>query len=107
MGESLNLLSKLCYNTVMNNVIPDYIKPFLWSYDFSKIDIDKDKKRIITNVLNYGTKEATDWLFSVYDKDDITEAIVNPFSGEWDKKSIHFWSFVFGVKAGSTKRNIP
>ncbi len=90
----------------MNNTIPDFIKPFLWSYDFSEIDIQKDKKRIITNVLNLGTKDATNWLFSVYNKNDITEVIKNPFAGEWNKKSLHFWSFVFGVKAGNTVRKI-
>lgn len=90
----------------MNNTIPGFIKAFLWSYDSTKIDLQKDKKRIITNVLNYGSKEATDWLFSVYNKNDITETIKIPFSGEWNKKSLHFWSFVFNVKAGNTNRNI-
>ena len=90
----------------MNKDIPDFIKTFLWSYDISKIDLEKDKKRIITNVLNYGTKEATDWLFSVYSKDDITETIQSPFSGEWNKKSLHFWSFILGIKAGDTIRRI-
>jgi len=91
----------------MNKSIPNYIKPFLWSYDFSKIDIQKDKKRIITNVLNYGTKQATEWLSSVFDKTDIVESVQHPFSGEWNKKSLNFWSFIFGVQAGSSKRNIP
>jgi len=90
----------------MNNTIPSFIKPFLWSYDFSKIDLEKDKKRIITNVLNYGTKKATDWLFYVYNQDDIKETIENPFSGEWNKKSLHFWSFVFNIKAGGILRKI-
>jgi hypothetical protein len=34
-------------------------KPFLWSYDLGQIDLEKDKKRIITNVLNLGTKEVS------------------------------------------------
>ncbi|MBI2087081.1 MAG: hypothetical protein HYT69_02835 [Candidatus Zambryskibacteria bacterium] len=90
----------------MNNNIPDFIGTFLWSYDLSKIDLQKDKKRIITNILNYGTKRATDWLFSVYSNDDIIETIRNPFSGEWNKKSLNLWSFVFGVRAGNTVRKV-
>lgn len=90
----------------MNNTIPDHVRPFLWSFDLSKIDLKKDKKRVITNVLNLGSKEATDWLFSVYDKDDIVETIKNPFSGEWNKKSLYFWSLIFGVKAGDTVRTL-
>ena len=30
------------------------------------MDIERDKVRIITNVLNHGTKEAVDWLFDTY-----------------------------------------
>jgi len=70
------------------------------------MDLGKDKKRIITNVLNYGTKESTDWLFSVFDKKDIIEAIEKPYPGEWSKKSLNFWSFLFEVKAGDTKRYV-
>ena len=32
----------------MNNNIPDFVKPFLWSYDFSKIDLQKDKAQPMT-----------------------------------------------------------
>ena len=92
--------------TGQNTPIPDFVKPFLWSYDISKLDMEKDKKRIITNVLNYGTKEATDWLLSVFSKKDIKESIEHPFVGEWNKKSLHYWSFILGVLAGDTTRHI-
>ncbi len=90
----------------METMIPKTMRPFLWSYDLSKLDIVKDKKRIITNILNLGTKEATDWLLATFDKKDICEALENPLPGEWNKKSLHFWAIVFGVKAGSLERNI-
>ena len=90
----------------MNMTIPQSMRPFLWSYDMSKLDMTKDKKRIITNILNFGTKGATDWLFSAFDKKDIEEAVENPLPGEWSKKSLHFWSFILGVKAGSLERRI-
>ena len=41
-------------------MIPDFVAPFLWSYDIDALDIERDKKRIITNVLNLGTERATD-----------------------------------------------
>jgi len=93
-------------NTHIHNSIPDFVRPFLWSYDISTLDLEKDKKRIITNVLNHGTKEATDWLSSVFDRSDLVEAVEHPYPGEWNKKSLYFWSFMLGVKAGDTKRNI-
>ena len=87
-------------------MIPSYIRPFLWSYDIEKMDLSRNKKRIITNVLNLGTVKATDWLFSIYDKKDIKEAIANPLPGEWNEKSLNFWSLVLDVKPGHTDRKI-
>ncbi len=72
-------------------------KPFLWSYDISKIDLKRNKKRIITNVLNQGTKEATDVLFQVYSKDEIKEVITNPLPGEWSDKSLNYWSLLLNI----------
>lgn len=78
-------------------MIPDFVKPFLWSYDTDVLDISRDKVRIITNVLNLGTREATNWLFDTYSKEDIKSCLANPLPGEWDKKSINFWSLLFDV----------
>lgn len=79
-------------------MIPKYVAPFLWSYDLKKIDKEKNKKRIITNILNLGTEKATDWMIDNYTKEEIREAIKNPLPGEWDKKSLNLWAIVFNVK---------
>ncbi|MBI3458753.1 hypothetical protein HY061_00615 [Candidatus Azambacteria bacterium] len=78
-------------------MIPNFIKPFLWSYDIDALDILQDKKRIITNVLNFGTSEATNWLFKTYTKEDIKSALTNPLPGEWNNKSMAFWSLIFDI----------
>ena len=78
-------------------MIPEFVKPFLWSYNLSALDLGRDKKRIITNVLNLGTKEATDWLISIYGKDDILDALNNPLRGEWNKKSLAYWCLLYQV----------
>lgn len=85
-------------------MIPQSIYPFLWSYNIDEIDLSRDKKRIITNVLNLGTAQATKWLFKVYSKEDIKEALINPLPGEWSKKSINFWGLVLGAKIGLVNR---
>jgi hypothetical protein len=77
--------------------IPQFVAPFLWSYDVSRLDLARDKKRIILNVLNLGTKEATDWLFSVYPKDEIRNVVAESLYGEWNKKSLYYWRFVLGI----------
>ncbi len=79
-------------------MIPPSIHPFLWSYDIEKLNLQRDKKRIITNILNLGTVQATKWLFEVYSQEDIKEALTNPLSGEWNRKSLNFWGLVLDVK---------
>jgi hypothetical protein len=81
-----------------DSTIPQAVKATLWSYDTDKMDLENDKVRIITNVLNHGTKEATDWLFGFYDKEDIKAVLLRPKPGEWNKKSLNLWSLVFNVQ---------
>ena len=88
------------------DTLPSFVTPFLWSYDVAALDVVKHKKRIITNILNLGTKEATDWLFAEYSLEDIRETILHPLPGEWNMKSLNFWSLVLGVTPGSTTRKI-
>lgn len=87
-------------------MIPVYIRPFLWSYNIDKLDLSQDKKRIITNILNLGDTKATKWLFKIYSFDDLKEAITHPLPGEWNHKSLNFWSLVLDVKPGLIKRNV-
>jgi len=87
-------------------MIPSNIRPFLWSYDVDMLDLERDKKRIITNVLNLGTDLATKWLFEVYSREDIKEAVANSLPGEWSKKSLNFWGLVLNINPAHTKRVI-
>ena len=57
---------------------PKFIKPFLWSADFNKIDLQKDSNRIILSLLNNGTKKATDWLFAYYPEKKIKKTLLFP-----------------------------
>ncbi len=90
----------------MKKDIIEKFKPFLWSYDIQKIDLNHDKERIITNVLNLGTKEATDLLFEVYNKKDIKKVVKNPKPGEWSRKSLNYWSIFFDLKVKHVLRHI-
>lgn len=88
--------------TKQQNVLAKF-QPFLWSYDICKIDLRKHKKRIITNVLNLGTKEATDLLFQVYTREDIKKQVKSPLPGEWNDKSLNYWSIIFDIKPKKIK----
>lgn len=79
-------------------MIPKYIQPFLWSYDVAKMDIQRNKKRIILNILNLGDSKSVKWLFEVYKKEEIKKVIEDSSLGEWNKKSLNFWQLFFNIQ---------
>jgi hypothetical protein len=85
-------------------MIPSFVHPFLWSYDIEKLDLSQNRERIITNVLNLGTTKAVDWLFKVYNKKEIKEVVANPLPGEWNNKSLNFWSIILEVEPSRSIR---
>jgi hypothetical protein len=79
-------------------MLPSFVLPFLWFSDLKKIDPQKDKQRIILNILNIGSKRASDWLFSFYSKQDIKETIINHGGkGDLSDKSLNYWSLIFNI----------
>jgi hypothetical protein len=77
---------------------PKLIRPFLWSADFNKIDLQKDSQRIILNILNIGTKKATDWLFDFYPKKEIKKIIIDcGGKGELSPKSLNYWTLILKI----------
>ena len=87
--------------------IPSVIKPFLWSYNTDKMDIKRDKDRIVINVLKLGTPEATQWVQDNYSRDEILEALQGVTAKELDPKSRNYWSLMFNIDIPSGKRVIP
>ncbi len=78
-------------------MIPEYIKPYLWSYDITKLDIQGDQELIITQILNFGSKKAIDWLLKTYTQKEISEVVSHPRRGVWNKKSYNFWTTILDV----------
>lgn len=58
-----------------NKSLPDFFKPLLWSYDFSKIDSEKHKEIIIVNAINYGDLKHWRWLIKTYGKKEIANIL--------------------------------
>lgn len=83
---------------------PDAVKATLWSYDLDRLDLQAHKAQIITQVLNYGTADAVAWLFATYPHEEIVKMVEWPRPGEWNRKSLNYWSIVFGVRPVSSKR---
>lgn len=79
-------------------MLPRYLQHCLWSYDIKKLNPDKDKKIIITSVLNLGSSKATSWLFHKYSPKEIKQTIKESNKGNWNKKSLNLWRLVFSIK---------
>lgn len=84
-------------------MIPKYLRPFLWSYDVENLDSRRDKKVIITGILNLGSGRATKWLFREYSRDQIKAVIRGSSKGQWDKKSLNLWKMVFNIDSSEIK----
>ena len=90
--------SLVWYNIGMaEREIPDYVRPFLWSYDTDQLSVEHDRALIIKNVLDYGTKQATDWLRATYSREDIQDVIVHTPTSAWNKKSLALWTLLYDV----------
>lgn len=87
--------SKLLDN---KTVLKGSLKPFLWSYDTSKFDLEKDKKTVIVNVLNYGNLR--DWreLAEYYGKTTIKKTLREIPATELRSRVQPLVSLIFSVK---------
>jgi len=81
--------------------LPKSVESVLWSYDVNKIDLYLHKKLIISQVLNFGTRAATDWLFKTYELEEIRKIAEQIPIGQWDRKSLALWALYLGIKPKS------
>jgi len=84
-------------------MLPLFLAPFLWSADIKKVSPKAHKKMIVSQLLNYGTKRSTDWLFEFYGKKEVKKVAQTIPQGQWDTKSLNFWSLVLGIKPKARK----
>lgn len=78
--------------------VPKQFQRTLWSYNIDKMNLEEDKKEIITQVLNYGTWEDLKLLYKLYPQKDIKGVVRNPRRGVWFKKVLNFWTLMFNIK---------
>jgi len=81
----------------MPPLTPQSVKAVLWSYNWNALEVQKDKKIIISQVLNFGSEEAIKWLFKQYGLTDV-EQIANTIPlFQWNKKSLSLWKLVLSI----------
>ncbi|MCX6810006.1 MAG: hypothetical protein NTZ65_04675 [Candidatus Berkelbacteria bacterium] len=56
--------------------LPQSFKPFFWSYDFAKINPQKEKETVIIQTINYGDLDHWKWLRKYYGQDAIKKILL-------------------------------
>lgn len=84
---------------------PEAVQACLWSYNIDKIDLRRDRREIITQVLNYGTWDAVKWLHEQYSDDEFREVLLHPPRGRWFKQCLNFWLLHFGIELAEDLRH--
>lgn len=77
--------------------LPSFLQPNLPSYDLKTLNLKRDKKLIITSILNRGDYKAMTWLGENYSKKDIAEIISQPTRGMWMKSVLSYWLKIFSL----------
>ncbi len=77
------------------NILPKSFKPYLWSYVFEKMDLQKHKKTIILSILNFGNINTWKELFRIYGKDEVKKVFYSVKKTEFDAKTYSFWNQEF------------
>jgi succinate dehydrogenase flavin-adding protein (antitoxin of CptAB toxin-antitoxin module) len=75
--------------------LPEYLKKYFWEIDFNKLDSKKSSYYIIERLLEYGDKEAIQWLTKNFSKQALENVVYT--SKQLSKKSANFWQLIFNL----------
>ncbi|MGH2569523.1 MAG: DUF6922 domain-containing protein [Bacteroidota bacterium] len=83
--------------------IAKFLQSALWSYNVKKLDPKRDKKYIISQILNHGTWEQVKWALKTYSRSEISEVLRNPSRGIWFDDALNFWLTIYKLKLPKQK----
>ena len=72
------------------NSVPQSLQPVLWSTDVSHLDLTRDKRYIIHQILRLGDLFALRWLFHAYGKQEIVNTFIKEPAKEYPKRDYYF-----------------
>lgn len=81
-----------------NSKLPLIFKPLFWSYKFSSIEPERDKKRIIINTINYGRWKHWLWLIKYYGEKEVKKAIEETPKTEFREPALKLICLLLGIK---------
>lgn len=77
--------------------LPDFFKPILWSYDFNLLDLEKNKKTIILNTINYGNLQHWQWIVAYYGKETVKKILEKVQATEIKPRTRKLVALVFSI----------
>jgi hypothetical protein len=80
---------------------PLFLKRYFWNVDFAKLDMQKQRHCVITQILNYGDEKAIEWLNKNFTKDEQKEVLCS--SRNISLRSANFWALILGVAKDRVK----
>lgn len=84
-------------------IIPNFLKPYLASYNLNQLDLVDDREIIITEILNKGDGKALRWLTKNYSGRDIKKTIASPIRGYWMRSVLQYWLNIFEINLSKSK----
>ncbi len=82
----------------MRAKLPSFFKSLFWSYKFSSIDPEENKRTVIVNTINYGNWKHWKWLAEYYGKKRLRESIENIPVSEFRTGSLQLISLLLNIK---------
>ena len=76
--------------------LPVSLKVYFWDVSVNELNFDKHRKFIISRILNEGNHRAVAWLFDVYKRETIKDAVKT--SRSLSLKTARCWQNYFDLK---------
>lgn len=79
--------------------IPKRLQAVLWSSDIKDLNLERDKRYIIHQILRYGTLDDINWLFHAYSREKVRDVFLSYPSKNYGKESLNFIkNYILGLK---------
>jgi len=82
----------------MKGALPQNLKPLFWSYDFDKLGLERNKKLIIVQIINYGNWEEWQWLIKNYGVNEVKKCISEIAGSEFRPEALRLASLLIGIE---------
>lgn len=80
-------------------MLPEIFKPLLWSYRFSALDPQRQKKTVIVQTINYGDLRHWRWIVDFYGKEEVRRVLASIPASELRLRARKLAALIFSITA--------